>query len=76
MERAQAVQRSVRVVKQQCPEVMVQLLGSCFSPQDSVDTIRQLCIGEGNTPQDDVLALTLKANARYLLISLKSCSPL
>lgn len=45
LERAVAIQRAVRVAKPQPPEVLVQLLGSCFTAQDSVDTIRQLCIG-------------------------------
>ena len=35
----------MRVVKPQPPEVLMQLLGSCFTAQDSVDTIRQLCLG-------------------------------
>ena len=45
LERAQAIQRAVRVVKPQPPEVLMQLLGSCFTAQDSVYTIRQLCLG-------------------------------
>ncbi len=46
-ERAAAVQKSVRVVRPLPVELVVGLLGSLFSTQDSVDTIRQLCIGEG-----------------------------
>jgi len=45
MERARMVQSHVRVVKPQPTEVVAQLLSSCFSSQDSVDTIRLLCIG-------------------------------
>lgn len=46
LDRARAIQRSVRIVKPQPVETLVELLGKTFAHQDSVDTIRQLCIGE------------------------------
>ena len=46
LSRALSLQRNVRVVKPQPVEVLVGLLRQSFTHQDSVDTIRQICIGE------------------------------
>ncbi|GAX81460.1 hypothetical protein CEUSTIGMA_g8889.t1 [Chlamydomonas eustigma] len=56
LERALAVQRNVRVVKPQPPAVLAGLLGSCFAPQDSVETVRQLCIGVSAHQKLDLLS--------------------
>ncbi|MEW5306746.1 MAG: hypothetical protein WDW36_009189 [Sanguina aurantia] len=45
LDRAAALQRNVRVVKPQPPQLLASLLASSFSMQDSVDTVRLLTLG-------------------------------
>lgn len=56
LSRALSLQRNVRVVKPQPVEVLVGLLRQSFTHQDSVDTIRQICIGELMHVLDRLLA--------------------
>mmetsp|Transcript_35212 Transcript_35212/g.78366 ORF Transcript_35212/g.78366 Transcript_35212/m.78366 type:complete len:519 (+) Transcript_35212:247-1803(+) len=56
LDRAATVQAHVRVVRPQEAELMSALLGRLFTYQDSVDTIRQLCIGISAHQKLDLLA--------------------
>lgn len=44
-DRAAAIQKNIKVVKQQPTDVLEQLLAKCFTSQDSHETVRQLCVG-------------------------------
>jgi hypothetical protein len=45
LQRAEAIQRNIRVVKQQPTPIIARLLDHLFSTQDQVETIRSICIG-------------------------------
>ncbi|CAD7694808.1 unnamed protein product [Ostreobium quekettii] len=55
MRRAEGVQRSIRVVKQQRPELIGLLLGQLFTPSDTVDTVREMYIGVSAHQKLDLL---------------------
>lgn len=44
--RAEALQKGVRVLAPHPTETLISLLGHLFTPQDNVETVRTLCLGE------------------------------
>lgn len=55
LDRALGIQRHIRVVKPQPPHVVAHVLNSLFTPQDTGDVVRQICVGVSAHQKLDLL---------------------